>query len=106
MKTLGKMVKTQKPTKRKHKGEPAKNLSVPELRERLKAQPDALLGKARFGVCFDGVSHEWAGIGGDLATLATLAWRKFTPAERAAVKTERRAAKRIYSSVAALCSRM
>lgn len=120
MKALGKVVKAQKPAKPKHEGKAASNLSVPELRERLKAQRDALLGKASFGVWFDGESREWAhishehrmmvmllaGIGGDLDTLATRAWREFTPAERAAVKTEMRAAKRAFSGVAALCSRM
>lgn len=120
MKALGKVVKAHKPAKPKHEGKDASNLSVPELRERLKAQRDALLGKASFGVWFDGESREWAhishehrmmvmllaGISGDLDALATRAWREFTPAERAAVKTEMRAAKRAFSSVAALCSRM
>lgn len=120
MKALGKVVKAQKPARPKHEGKPAKHLSVPELRERLKTQRDALLGKASAGVWFDGESREWsgishehrmmvmllAGIGGDLDALATRAWREFTPPERAAIKTEMRAAKRTFSSVAALCSRM
>lgn len=120
MKALGKAVKAQKPAKPKHEGKAASNLSVPELRERLKAQRDALLSRASFGVWFDGESREWAhighehrmmvmllaGIGGDLDALATRAWREFTPPERAAIKTEMRAAKRTFSSVAALCSRM
>lgn len=39
-----------------------------------------------------------AGISGDLDALASRTWREFTPAERAA--------KRTFSSVAALCSRI
>lgn len=117
---MGKVVKAQKPAKPKHTGKAATSLTVPELRERLKAQRDALLVKASHGVWFDGESREWArighehrvmvmmlaGIDGDLQMLATRAWREFAPAERAAVKTELRAAKRTFSAVAALCSRM
>lgn len=120
MKALGKVVKEQKPAKPKHEGKPAKHLSVRELRERLKTQRDALLAKASAGVWFDGEGREWsgisheqrmmlmllAGIGGDLEALAVRAWREFTPPERAAIKTEVRAAKRTFSNVAALCSRM
>lgn len=72
MKALGKVVKAQKPTKPRHEGKPAGKLSVPELRERLKTQRDALLGKATAGVWFDGESREWAHIGhGLVPTLGT-----------------------------------
>lgn len=120
MKALGKAVKAQKPPKPKHLGKPAASLSVPEARERLRTLRDELLQKASGGVWMDGESREWArvshehrmmvmmlaGISGDLDALAARAWREFTPAERAAVKGEMRAAKRTFSAVAALCSRL
>lgn len=120
MNALGKAVKAQKPTKPKHVSKAAATLSVPEARERLRTLRDELLVKASGGVWFDGESREWArighehrmmvmmlaGIDGDLQALAVRAWREFTPAERAAVKSEMRAAKRTFSNVAALCSRL
>ncbi|MEZ2739128.1 hypothetical protein [Comamonas jiangduensis] len=120
MKALGKAVKAQKPPKPKHLGKPAASLSVPEAREHLRTLRDGLLQKASGGVWMDGESREWArvshehrmmvmmlaGISGDLDALAARAWREFTPAERAAVKGEMRAAKRTFSAVAALCSRL
>ena len=120
MQALGKAVKAQKPPKPKHLGKPAASLSVPEARERLRTLRDGLLQKASGGVWMDGESREWArishehrmmvmmlaGISGDLDALAARAWREFTPAERAAVKGEMRAAKRTFSAVAALCSRL
>lgn len=119
-KAVGKAVQAQKPAKPKHAGKAATSLTVDELRERLKDQRDGLLRKASLGVWFDGESREWArvghehrmmvmmlaGIGGDLDALASRAWREFTPAERDAVKSEMRAAKRTFSGVAALCSRL
>lgn len=120
LKTMGKAVQAQKPAKPKHAGKAATSLTVLEIRERLKDQRDALVRKASLGVWFDGESREWArighehrmmvmmlaGISGDLDALASRAWREFTPAERDAVKSEMRAAKRTFSSVAALCSRI
>lgn len=120
LKAVAQVVKAQKPAKPKHAGKAATSLTVLEIRERLKDQRDVLVRKASFGVWFDGESREWArvghehrmmvmmlaGIGGDLDTLASRAWREFTPAERDAVKSEMRAAKRTFSSVAALCSRI
>lgn len=117
---MGKAVKAQKPAKPKHEGKPVDKLTVPELRERLRTQRNELLVKASHGVWFDGESREWAGIGhehrmmvmmlagisGDLDALASRAWREFAPAERDAVKSEMRAAKRTFSAVAALCSRL
>lgn len=120
LKAEGKALKALKPKKPAYAGKPVATLSVPEIRQRLKAQRDALLQKASMGAWFDGESREWArishehrvmimmlaGIDGDLEVLATRAWREFTPAERDAVKAEMRLAKRTFSSVAALCSRI
>lgn len=120
MKALGKALKAQTPAKPKHLCKPAASLSVPEARERLRLLRDGLLQKASGGMWMDGESREWArishehrmmvmmlaGISGDLDALAARAWREFTPAERAAVKAEMRAAKRTFSAVAALCSRL
>lgn len=120
MQALGKALKAHKPAKPKNLNKPAASLSVPEARQRLRTLRDELLQKASGGVWFDGESREWArishehrmmvmmlaGIDGDLDALASRAWREFTPAERAAVKGEMRAAKRTFSAVAALCSRL
>lgn len=120
LKDIAKVVKAQKPAKPKHAGKATTSLTVPEIRERLKDQRDGLLRKASLGMWFDGESREWArighehrmmvmmlaGISGDLDVLASRAWREFTPAERDAVKSEMRAAKRTFSAVAALCSRI
>lgn len=120
MKAVGKAVKAQKPAAPKASTKPADKLTVPEARERLRTLRNGLLQKASGGVWMDGESREWArvshehrmmvmmlaGISGDLDALAARAWREFTPAERAAVKGEMRAAKRTFSAVAALCSRL
>ena len=120
LKAQGKALKAIKPKKPAHEGKPAKLLTVQEVRERLKVQRDELLRKASMGTWFDGESREWArishehrvmimmlaGIDGDLQVLASRAWREFTPAERDAVKSEMRLAKRTFSNVAALCSRI
>lgn len=120
LKAEAKALKALKPVKPKHERLPLAVLSVPEIRLRLKDQRDALLKKASFGLWSDGESREWArisheqrimlmmlaGISGDLGELASRAWREFTPAERDAVKTEIRTAKRTFTGVAALCSRI
>lgn len=120
LKAEAKALKAIKPKKPAHEGKAVKALTVDEIRERLKAQRDALLQKASMGAWFDGESREWArishehrvmimmlaGIDGDLQVLASRAWREFTPAERDAVKSEMRLAKRTFSNVAALCSRI
>lgn len=81
---------------------------------------DEFVRKATGGVWTDGESREWArvekeqrmvlmllaGIDGDLQVLATRAWREFTPPERQAIKGEIRIAKRVFSGLAALTSRM
>ena len=99
---------------------PVAQLTVTEVRQRLVAQRDELLRRASLGMWVDGESREWAhvghehrvmvmmlaGIDGNLEALATRAWREFTPAERDAVKCQMRLAKRTFSSVAALCSRI
>lgn len=119
-KAEAKAMKAVKPKKPVHKSKPIAEMSVAEVRERLKLQRDELLRKASAGVWFDGESREWArvshehrvmvmmlaGIDGDLETLAHRAWREFTPAERDAVKSQMRLAKRTFSAVAALCSRI
>lgn len=113
-------VEAAKPAKPANAKKPVTALTVPEIRERLKLQRDELLRKASAGVWFDGESREWArvshehrvmimmlaGIDGDLETLAHRAWREFTPAERDSVKCQMRLAKRTFSAVAALCSRI
>lgn len=120
LKAQSKALKAIKPKKPVHKGKPVTALTVPEIRERLKAQRNELLRKASLGAWFDGESREWAhighehrvmvmmlaGIDGDLEALAGRAWREFTPAERDAVKTQMRLAKRTFTNVAALCSRV
>lgn len=120
LKAEAKALKAIKPKKPVHEGKPAKMLTVQEARERLKVQRDKLLQKASMGVWFDGESREWsrishehrvmimmlAGIDGDLEMLASRAWREFTPAERDSVKCQMRLAKRTFSNVAALCSRI
>lgn len=120
LKAEAKALKSIKPKRPAHEGKPVTALTVPEIRERLKAQRNELLRRASLGTWFDGESREWArighehrvmimmlaGIDGDLETLASRAWREFTPAERNAVKAEMRLAKRVFSQVAALCSRV
>ncbi|WP_284336738.1 hypothetical protein [Comamonas sp. NoAH] len=120
MKAMGRTLKTLKPIKPKHLNKPAESLTVPEARERLRILRDRLLQKASAGRWHDAESKEWshigheqrvmlmmlAGIDGDLDALAARAWREFTPPERAAIKSEIRAARRTFSRVAALCSRL
>lgn len=122
LRQAGKALKAAKPPVAcaAKRNKPAIEHTVEENRAYLVQLRNELLRNASAGRWHDGEAKEWsriaheqrvmlmllAGLDGDLQTLATRAWREFTPPERSAIKSEIRAAKRAFGGLAALCSRV